>query len=188
MKFVLVRHASTEWNLTGRIQGQTDIGLSPQGRKEAVHLSGILSGLGISLIVSSDLKRAKETAEIINSVLHVPLHFDPRLRECSFGQVEGLTKQQAIERYSPTMAPNWEDQYHAYDFRPFGGEHRDDVLTRHLEALRSLASSDPEKVVVGHGRGTWTLLAELGYDPALKRGEYRLIEFNYQPDEARPAK
>lgn len=181
MKLILVKHATTEWNADKRIQGQTDISLNSQGQTEAKQLAKLLSALGIDFIVSSDLKRAKETAEIINSVLQVPLRLDGRLRECSFGKVEGMTKQQAIEQYGPSMKPNWEDQHLAYDFRPFGGEHRDGVLARHMDVIKSLANDSPNKIalLVGHGRGLCTLLAELGYPPDIKRGEYRLIEFDF---------
>ena len=179
MKFILTRHTTTEWNSIGRIQGQTDISLSQQGKTEAEQLAKLLSGLGINFIVSSDLKRASETAEIVNTLLAVPLQLEMKLRECSFGKIEGLTKQQAIEQYGPSMAPNLEDQYRAYDFRPFGGEHRDGVLERHIEALASIGGAKPESTVllVGHGRGFATLLAGLGQPPELKRGEYRFIEY-----------
>ena len=180
MKFILTRHTTTEWNSTGRIQGQTDISLSQQGKTEAEQLAKLLSGLGINFIVSSDLKRSSETAEIVNALLAVPLQLETRLRECSFGKVEGLTKQQAIGRYGPSMAPNWEDQHHIYDFRPFGGEHRDGVLARHIEVLKSLANEklNGTVLIVGHGRGLCTLLAGLGQSPELKRGGYRLVEYN----------
>ena len=179
MKFILTRHTTTEWNSIGRIQGQTDISLSQQGKTEAKQLAKLLSGLGINFIVSSDLKRSSETAEIVNALLAVPLQLETRLRECSFGKVEGLTKQQAIERYGPSMVPNWEDQHHAYDFRPFGGENREDVLARHIEVLKSLASEKPNSTVllVGHGQGLCTLLAGLKQSPELKQGEYRIIEY-----------
>lgn len=180
MKLILTRHTTTEWNSVGRIQGQTDISLGPVGREEAQRLSEMLSPLGIHMIVSSDLKRAKETAGIINSVLQVPLQIEARLRECSFGKFEGLTKEQVIERYGLDAIKIWEDQHLAYDFRPFGGEHRDSVFARHIEVINQLADKHSEKVVllVGHGRGMCTLLGGLGHSPDLKRGEYRLIEFN----------
>ena len=178
MKFILTRHTTTEWNSVGRIQGQTDISLSQQGKAEAEQLAKLLSGLGINFIVSSDLKRSSETAEIINSLLVVPLQLERRLRECSFGNVEALTKQQAIEQYGSSMAQNWEDQYQSYNFRPFGGEHREDVLERHIEVLELLSSQKlGTTLLVGHGRGLCTLLAGLGQSPELKRGEYRLIEY-----------
>ena len=180
MKFILTRHSTTEWNSAGRIQGHTDIPLDQQGKAEAEQLAKALSGLGINLIVSSDLKRSSETAQIVNKVLAVPLQLDKRLREGSFGKIEGLTKQQAIEQFGSLVAPNWEDQYRAYDFRPFGGEHRDDVLARHIEVLRSLVSEKPNSTIllVGHARGLRTLLDGLGQSPELKRGDYRIVEYN----------
>jgi len=180
MKFILIRHATTEWNLLGRIHGQTDINLSSQGKVEAAELAKLLSDLGINFIVSSDLKRASETAEIINALLGVPLQLESKLRECSFGEIEGLTKQQTIEKYGPSMALNWEGQRHVYDFRPFGGEHREDVFARHIEVLKTLADEKSGSIalLVGHGRGMYTLLVGLGYPPELKRCEYRVVEYN----------
>lgn len=178
MKLILTRHTTTAWNLAGRIQGQTDIALNEQGKAEAEQLAKLLVGLDIDFIVSSDLKRSSETAEIVNALLAVPLQLDKRLRECSFGTIEGLTRPEAIKQYGPSIAPNWEDGQPAYDFRPFGGEHRADVLARHMDVLKSLASDKPNNTVllVGHGRGLRTLLAGLGQSPELNRGEYRMIK------------
>lgn len=183
MKFILARHTSTDWDLEGRIKGQTDIPLNSKGRSEAKELSKLLSDLGINLIISSDLKRASETAEIINILLAVPLRLETGLRECSFGKVEGLTKQQAIEKYGPLIVPNWDDQYQSYDFRPFGGEYRDEVLARHIEVLKSLANEKPNKTVllVGHGRGLSTLLSGLEQSPNLQPGDYRKIFYTSTP-------
>lgn len=180
MKFILTRHTTTEWNPAGRIQGQTDTSLNSQGKLEAEQLAKSLSGLGINFIISSDLKRASETAEIINFLLAVPLRLEPKLRECSFGEIEGLTREQAVDKYGLAILTDWEDQYRSYDFRPFGGEHRDGVLGRHLEVLKWCAGEKPNDTVllIGHGRGLCTLLAGLGYPPSLKRGEYRTIEYN----------
>ncbi len=179
MKFILTRHTTTKWSSAGRIQGQTDIGLSPEGEAEAKELAKSLYGIEINSIVSSDLKRASETAKIVNSRLAAPLQLDERLRECSFGKIEGLTKQQALDQYGPSVAINLEDQYRAYDFRPFGGEHRDGVLLRHIEVLKSLAKEKPDNatLLVGHSRGLATLLYWLGQPPDLKRGEYKIIEY-----------
>src|SRR5947209_1575278 len=99
MKYVFIRHTTTDWNVAGRTQGQTDIPLNSQGRREAEQLAKLLSGLSIDFIVSSDLKRASETAKIIGNLLAIPVQLNPGLRECSFGDIEGLNKQEAIERY-----------------------------------------------------------------------------------------
>lgn len=178
MKFILVLHSTTEWNLARRIQGQTDTSLSPQGKAETKELARLLSDFDINLIVSSDLKRTNETAEIINATLEVSLRLEPRLRECCCGNIEGLTREQAIEKYGSSMALNWEEPYHVYDFRPCGGEHHEDVFTRHIEVLKALADEKSESAIllVGHARGMSTLLAGLGYPSDLKRGEYRIIE------------
>lgn len=180
MRFVLLLHTTAEWDLVGRLKGQTDIPLNSKGREEARQLAQTCSNLDINLIVSSDLKRASETAQILNIVLQTPLNLNPGLRECSFGSLEGLTRQQAIEKYGPIIVKDWDDQNQAYDFKAFGGEDRNQVLGRHLEVIDSLSKTYSGKVIllVGHGRGMSTLLAGLGYEPDIKRGEYRIIEYN----------
>ncbi|MBI4120832.1 MAG: histidine phosphatase family protein [Parcubacteria group bacterium] len=180
MRCILTRHTTTDWNTAGRIQGHTDVPLGLRGKVEAEELAKTLVGFDIQLIVSSDLKRARETAEIINVRITVPLEIDPRLRECAFGTIEGLTRQQAIDLHGPLTALNWEDNHYAYDFRPFGGEDRDSVFARHMEVLKSLSTRKQVSTIllVGHGRGFLTLLAGLGQPPHLERGEYRAIEYN----------
>ncbi|MFA4953993.1 MAG: histidine phosphatase family protein [Patescibacteria group bacterium] len=178
MIFVLTRHTTTEWNSQGRIQGRTDIPLSPQGIVEAQELANLLINLGIELIVSSDLKRASQTAAIVNTRLAVPLRLEARLRECSFGTAEGLTRQQTIERCGAWIASSW-DSHRAYDFLRIGGERRDSVLARHMHVLKTLIDEKAggKILLVGHGRGLCTLLSEFGLPPDLKRGEYRILEY-----------
>ncbi|MFZ3020313.1 MAG: histidine phosphatase family protein [Minisyncoccia bacterium] len=180
MKFILVRHTMTDWNYTGRLQGQTDIPLNKQGTSEVEALAVSLLDLGINLIASSDLLRAKETSEVINWSLNVPLLFDKRLRECSFGKLEGLTKQQAIAKYGDAIIKDWDDQFLSYDFHRFGGEHRDHVFSRHIEALKHIEKENKNKTVliVGHDRGLCTLLSGLGLTPELNQGEYKIIEYS----------
>ena len=179
MKFILTRHATTEWNLIGRIQGQTDINLSHQGKVEAENLAKELRGNDIDLIISSDLKRACQTAEIINILLRIPLRQERGLRECSFGKLEGLTRQEAVDQFGRSIEGHWDDQFLNYDFRPFGGECREDVFNRHLAVIKSLAENNVSRTVllVGHGRGISTLLSGLGCPPDIRRGEYRLIDY-----------
>lgn len=177
MKLILARHTQTDWNLAGRIQGQTDIELNAKGREDASHLAKSLASLHIDLIVSSDLKRAKETAQIMSGILSVPLVIEPRLRECSFGRVEGLTKAQAVAKYGSDILPDWGDEYDKYDFRPYGGEQRADVSTRHHQIIEQLQEDYSNKTIalVGHGRGLCTLLADIGENPVLNPGEYRVV-------------
>lgn len=172
---VIVRHATTDWNLKGRLQGHIDTELNEFGRRQALVLAGELLSLGISKIISSDLKRARQTAEIINQRLNVPLILDRRLRECSFGSLEGLDKSGALKKYGPEILRDWEDQCLNYDFLRFGGETRGAVLWRHQEVIKD-HFLDGATLIVGHGRGLNTLLHQLGVEPNLKRGEYKLIE------------
>lgn len=176
MKIVLVRHTTSEWNVLGMVQGQTDIGLSQKGKNEARILATRLSGLGITLMVSSDLKRANQTAEIINSRLRVPLKLDSRLREYSYGNLEGLKNEEAARKCG---IENWQDPSLRYDFRSFGGEDYSGVFARHLDCLKSLKREHAEEtiLVIGHGRGLWSLLDGLSYNPELKVGEYKIIDF-----------
>lgn len=180
MKFIIVRHATTDWNLANRIQGRVNTGLNEQGRNEAKKLAEKLVKFNISRIVCSDLARARQTAKIINEKLNLPIHFEKGLRECSFGELEGMTREETIIKYGEKIKKEWEGQYKSYDFRPFGGECRDNVFAQHIEILKRYSGSNPENkaiLLVGHGRGLSTLLAGISNEPRLKRGEYRIIEY-----------
>ncbi|HEU4550708.1 MAG TPA: histidine phosphatase family protein, partial [Rhizomicrobium sp.] len=94
MKLALLRHGPTEWNAQGRIQGHTDIPLSNAGREKlaALRLPDTLLG---SRVFSSPLLRARQTAQALD--LADPL-LDARLMEQNWGQWEGLTRAQILER------------------------------------------------------------------------------------------
>jgi broad specificity phosphatase PhoE len=86
---LLVRHGETDWNRDGRWQGQSDTELNAVGRRQSHELAGELDG--IDVVYSSDLARARETAEVIADELGLEVSFDGRLRERGFGAWEGLT-------------------------------------------------------------------------------------------------
>ena len=94
MKFYIIRHGQTNWNKEGRIQGKTDIELNEEGIKQAKEAKNILKDYPIDMIVSSTLKRAKKTAEIINEAKNVPIIFKEALEERCFGEFEGKTQQE----------------------------------------------------------------------------------------------
>src|SRR5215472_5236918 len=89
----LVRHGLTEWNTQQRFCGHSDVTLSAQGRVQARWLARRLQEEKISTIYSSDLSRARDTAEIIASrrTQAVPVKASPAWREIDFGAWEGLT-------------------------------------------------------------------------------------------------
>ena len=85
-----IRHGQTDWNKEGRIQGGgSDIPLNAQGILQAKQLAQKLIGLDISTIYSSDLLRAKQTAQEINKVLRVKIIESELLRETNYGELEG---------------------------------------------------------------------------------------------------
>ncbi|MGZ8795378.1 MAG: histidine phosphatase family protein [Gaiellaceae bacterium] len=96
---LLVRHGETDWNRDGRWQGGSDTRLNDVGREQARALSEELDG-DIAALYSSDLARARETAEIVATKLGLEVRVDPRLRERGFGSWEGLTTPEIAERFA----------------------------------------------------------------------------------------
>lgn len=193
MKFIFTLHAETDWNdsETGRLQGQTDIELNEIGRSNAKVLAEkiVVSGfgaLGIAKIVSSDLKRASETAEIIREQIFAPVVLDNRLRECRFGSLEGMSKAALKDQYQGpesnplfTTKDTWHGSFNEYDFSKYGGENRNQVFARHRACIEEVIRTTRGNavIVVGHGTGLNTLLAGLNVEQVLKRGEYYVLEY-----------
>jgi len=90
-KIILVRHGQTLWNNIGKYQGHTDVPLSKTGIEQASKVAKRLKNDKITAIYSSDLKRAKQTAEIIALEHNLPVITNTRFREINFGVWEGKT-------------------------------------------------------------------------------------------------
>jgi probable phosphoglycerate mutase len=86
---LLTRHGETDWNAERRWQGHSDPPLNERGREQARELAAALDG--VDVIYSSDLARARETADILGERLGLRVRLDPRLRERNFGSWEGRT-------------------------------------------------------------------------------------------------
>lgn len=86
---LIVRHGETDWNVQERVQGKADIPLNDKGREQAKATGELLKDEKIDIIISSPLKRAKETAEIINKNLNCKIIFDKNFEERDFGDFEG---------------------------------------------------------------------------------------------------
>lgn len=96
----LARHGETDWNRERRWQGHADVVLNESGKSQARELAEALRTSGLCRAYSSDLSRARETAEIVADALGLgPVSVDPGLRERSFGVFEGLTEIECRERY-----------------------------------------------------------------------------------------
>ena len=89
MEILLTRHGQTEWNLLGKVQGKADIELNKKGMQQAEETRYYLENEKIDLILCSPLKRAVQTAEIINQGRNIPMIIDGRVSERDFGEFEG---------------------------------------------------------------------------------------------------
>ena len=98
-KIILVRHGETEWNSSGRYQGQTDIPLSETGIEQAKCLADNFIYGAPRVIYASDLTRARQTAEILAEKFGFTVHFEPNLREINFGAWEGLSYEKIGARW-----------------------------------------------------------------------------------------
>jgi broad specificity phosphatase PhoE len=164
-RLLLWRHGRTEWNATGRFQGQLDPPLDEEGRNQAARAAPHLVASGLSaedtVVVSSDLTRAAETAATLTALLGVPLTLDSRLREHGLGSWEGLNRDEVARRY-PEQYADW---LAGRPVRDRGGEQPAHVAER---ALAAVADLPPVKVavLVTHG-GTAGRLVEalLGLPP-----------------------
>jgi 2,3-bisphosphoglycerate-dependent phosphoglycerate mutase len=139
----MIRHGSTEWNKLGKMQGQIDTLLTEEGRQQAIQLGHRLKNEDWNFILSSDLSRAKETAMTISEISGIPIAgFDVRLRERSFGLVEGTTQQERLERYGP----DWKEL-------DLGGESDAQVWQRWLDVSTELTAQFPKGrvLIVSHG-------------------------------------
>jgi len=149
-RLLLIRHGETEWNRAGRMQGHLDIPLSQAGVEQALRLADRLAGEAFDVLVSSDLRRALQTAEHIAVRSFSPIVVDPRLRERNLGVLQALTRDEA-ERGHPEVYR----RYHSgeADFVIPGGESQRAFFERVLGALTQLAqrNSGRRMVVVSHG-------------------------------------
>lgn len=132
-KLYLVRHGETEWNRAGRFQGHTDVELSEVGRDQARALAERLRSREIAAVASSDLRRARETAEIIAALLNAPLAgVDAGLRERGYGCFEGLTREECAQKF-PEL---WEAHAKGHTVEVPGAERRELVMDRIVRAVK----------------------------------------------------
>ncbi len=146
---LLARHGETDWNRDRRWQGHADRPLTRRGRAQARELGRLIADEDLVGAYSSDLQRARETAELALAGRAVDLVTLPELRERSFGSWEGLLDDEVPVRY-PGDYELWEsgEGHGASDAEPFSS-----VITRVKAAVRRIAGDHPEGavLVVSHG-------------------------------------
>lgn len=163
---VLLRHGQTEFNAGSRMQGQLDTDLSELGRCQAVAAAEVLAKRQPLVIVSSDLRRAHDTAVTLADCCDVAVRTDARLRETHLGDWQGMTHQE-VDAMSPGARKAWRDDA---TWAPHGGESRIDVADRTLPLVAELVAGEPEwgdddsdrpVVLVAHGGTIAALSAAL---------------------------
>ncbi len=149
-RLILIRHGETAWNRATRIQGHTDIPLSPLGLAQAERLAEALADEPLAAIYSSDLSRARQTAEALARVQDLPVRLDAGLRERAFGRFEGLSWDEIAQGY-PEESARWRRR--EPDFPVGGGESLTVFSARCLTAARRAAAAHPGEsiAVVAHG-------------------------------------
>lgn len=159
-----VRHGETDFNLQGRLQGRRDTVLNAHGRRQAAECGTVLHDLFARdnrqpqdfRYISSPLKRARETMEILRGALGLaPLDYetDARLIEIGYGEWEGLTLPEIEMRNAGELTQRERDKW---DFAPPGGESYQQLAERIGDWYRSLTS---DVVVAAHGGGLRALTA-----------------------------
>jgi 2,3-bisphosphoglycerate-dependent phosphoglycerate mutase/probable phosphoglycerate mutase len=151
-RLVLLRHGQTDHNVEGRMQGHLDSLLTEAGRAQAAAVAPSIAALGPDRLISSDLRRAFDTAQVVAAASGLDVKVDPRLRETHLGEWQGLTVGE-VEQTWPGAIAEWRSDP---GWAPPGGESRIQVVRRSrpvIDELDEEYADNPEGivVVVAHG-------------------------------------
>jgi glucosyl-3-phosphoglycerate phosphatase len=138
-RLVLLRHGQTEWNAGSRMQGQLDTDLTDLGREQANAAAEVLAKRQPLVVVSSDLRRALDTATALGERSGVEVSIDERLRETHLGDWQGLTHLD-VDAVAPGARLAWRDDAR---WAPHGGESRVDVAQRSVPLITEIIAAQP---------------------------------------------
>lgn len=148
----LVRHGQTDWNLTGRWQGQASDapGLNETGRAQALAICEQMNGNNFSAVYSSDLLRARQTAELIAEPQGLTVTLEPRLQEINLGAWEGMLSEEIEAKYPQELA---ERARNPFETPAPNGESPREVAERVLSAIDEITNKHPREsvLIVAHG-------------------------------------
>ncbi len=181
--FYIIRHGETDWNAKHMAQGQTDIPLNAKGEAQAKELAVELRHERFDLAFSSDLLRAKRTAEIIALEHNLEVITTELLRERKFGPLEGKTKE-GFAAYDALLQTLTNEQRFTYKLTE-DMESDEEISTRLITFIRETAITHPGKtVLVGTHAGIMrALLLKLGnlryedyHHSSITNGAYVILE------------
>jgi broad specificity phosphatase PhoE len=157
-RLVLWRHGETDYNAAGRMQGHLDVALTPTGWNQARFAVPAMARFDPEIVLTSDLRRAMDTATVFTEASGVPLRVDKRLRETNLGKWQSLTGDQVERRWPDAMAMWRSDATWA----PPEGESRVDVANRTGEVVAELDEEfDRTVLLCVHGGVIIALTARL---------------------------
>ena len=186
MRLFALRHGETAWTRERRFSGGHDLPLTPQGQRQAQALADALAAEKVVAVYASPLDRTRSTAELIARPHRLSVVTEPGFREMSFGQWEGLTRDDVAARW-PELFARWRTEPERAV--PDGGEGLLDVADRAGKALQQVRDSHPEGVVVLVSHAIvlrLIVLDALGLGPerlwSLDASPAGLTEIEYLPD------
>ena len=162
----IIRHGLTDWNVRHKLQGRTDIPLNETGRQMAEAAAAEYRDIPLDLCYCSPLLRAKETAEILLRGRDVPILYDDRLREMSFGDYEGTENSFSI----PDCPVNVIFQHpEAYTESVGGAETFEELFARTgaflEEVIDPLMAEGKNVLIVGHGAMNLSIISRIRHLP-----------------------
>lgn len=150
VELLVFRHGETDWNRERRLQGHTNTPLNETGMAQARELAQVIEKHRPEVIVTSDLKRAQETANIVNEKLKLPLFMSAELRECMLGQAEGLLHDEIIARFGADSWDRWlsvkeEDKNFGFP----GGQKKSEHTKKLMSFLETFLEEHPKYQLAG---------------------------------------
>lgn len=159
MYLYLVRHGQSEGNVVRTFHGQTDYPLTERGREQARQAGEKLKGVSFVRCLSSDLSRARDTAEACVAGRGMTVELCPALREQDVGEMEGLSWEEMGERFPGLRERYIEDWYRT---QPPGGEHPETMMARVAALVDELIGRNEDVLLVGHFGSFGLVLEHLG--------------------------
>lgn len=174
-KIMLTRHGKTAWNAIRKVQGHSDTELTPEGIAQAELLATNCPLENVSAIYSSDLLRAKVTAEILAKKFNLPVQLEKNLREVNFGDLEGKT----LADFEKSDPQNFYNFFNKPDeLKITNAETFPQLQRRAFDAVQKIIAAHPDEniIIVAHGAINRTILCSILEIPLRKM--WSLSQFN----------
>jgi probable phosphoglycerate mutase len=184
LRFYIVRHGQTEFNIERRLQGRLDSPLTDKGRSDAEALGKYLSNVHFDLVLASPSKRAQTTAQLICQGRDVSIEVEPDMREINLGSWEGMTREEVMGAF-PVEGEIFYNKPHLY--KPLEGDSYYDVQDRAVNFIKRLAEQYKEgdilivthtvvvRAIVAYFRG---IPMERVWEPVVEGTSITILEAN----------